>query len=125
MKCVEKSNIYHLCCTDCGQTIEVINEEWDPRPGNHPELGSTTGIDCNKPGCQGEFIFDGSGRTIFKVIDNYIKNSHICPFCGSEHIEGTGDHDYGNDKYYNRIGCPDCGKVWDDVYTLSGIEEVE
>ena len=55
----------------------------------------------------------------------YLQNSGACPYCGSEDIEGTGDRDYGNDEYYNRMGCQGCGKVWDDVYTLSRIEEVE
>ena len=54
----------------------------------------------------------------------YLQNSGACPYCGSESIEGTGDRDYGNAKQYERIICRSCEKIWWDVYTLSGIDEV-
>lgn len=46
-----------------------------------------------------------------------------CPFCGSENIEGMGDMDFGYNKIYSRIECRDCKEFWEDVYTLTGIEE--
>ena len=54
----------------------------------------------------------------------YLQNSGACPYCGSEDIEGTGDRDYGKNEHYDRIVCISCGRWWNNVYTLSGIEEV-
>ena len=46
-----------------------------------------------------------------------------CPFCRSKEIEGTGDMETDSDWMTNRIECLTCGKTWDDIYTLSDIEE--
>lgn len=42
-----------------------------------------------------------------------------CPFCGSH--ETSGDSiTIDNGKAYQEMGCSDCEKEWEDVYTLSG-----
>jgi hypothetical protein len=46
-----------------------------------------------------------------------------CPFCKSENIEVTGNHNFDAD--YATIGCQcyACGKDWTEVYTLTGFTE--
>lgn len=46
-----------------------------------------------------------------------------CPFCKSTNIEGCGERDFDGDHAYNGCECLACGKTWDDVYSLTGINE--
>lgn len=58
----------------------------------------------------------------------YIKSGGaFCPYCGSYNIEGVGlisSNDFGG-SVSQTIECleEDCGKSWEDVYTLSEIIE--
>lgn len=56
----------------------------------------------------------------------YLQNSGACPYCGSEDIEGWGGYDYGElgNTILAKITCNNCDKIWEETYTLSGIEEV-
>jgi len=48
-----------------------------------------------------------------------------CPVCGSPEIEGTGGVDMDGSTASNPVVCLSCNAGWDDVYTLSGYNELE
>ncbi len=52
----------------------------------------------------------------------YIECSSKCPFCGSIDIEG-GEVDVDGVIARQQITCNGCQKKWNDIYTLTGIEE--
>jgi len=59
-----------------------------------------------------------------KQIEAYLKDSVHCPFCGSENIEaGQFDVSEGDKSAWQNVWCNDCKKRWQDVYTLTSIEE--
>lgn len=47
------------------------------------------------------------------------KGGNACPFCGSGHLEGDAIQSEGA-KAWQEITCNGCGKVWQDVYQLTG-----
>lgn len=57
--------------------------------------------------------------------DSYIKSlgSH-CPYCESDSIEATPNHDVDDVWYSHEISCLSCGKLWNDLYKLTDIEEI-
>lgn len=56
--------------------------------------------------------------------DKYLKNGYnLCPFCNGNDITG-GHVEIDGGSAWQRIGCNDCGKMWDDIYTLTDVEEV-
>lgn len=59
-----------------------------------------------------------------QMIKDYVDSrGSYCPYCKSKNIEGTGNRDYDDNWASNHIVCKDCGKEWDDIYTLTGIDE--
>ena len=47
-----------------------------------------------------------------------------CPFCGPKaDVEGEGV-DIGDGGASQEITCKECGGVWDDLYTLTGISVI-
>lgn len=62
------------------------------------------------------------GKLTDKQIIKYLKAPYSCPYCKSPHIEGQ-DRDFEDKHAYNRILCNECGKAWQDEYTLTGIVE--
>ena len=48
-----------------------------------------------------------------------------CPFCGSENIEGSGHNELDGDNCWNEVECSNCGKRWNDIYTLTGYGELD
>ena len=55
----------------------------------------------------------------------YLEESGVnCPFCGSSQIEGA-SVEINAGSAYQPIGCLQCDKRWNDVYTLRDVEEVE
>lgn len=47
-----------------------------------------------------------------------------CPFCADDDIEGKSlNVDQGGAS--QKIGCNACGKIWWDLYTLTGYEPIE
>ena len=60
-----------------------------------------------------------------KKIKEYIKGGgESCPYCGSDGLRG-GSWDSDNGYCNQSISCLSCKKDWDDVYTLTGIYEME
>jgi C4-type Zn-finger protein len=55
---------------------------------------------------------------IKKYLDDPIK----CPLCGSSEIEAMGQSRKTAAIITDDIQCYDCGYLWTDVYTLTGIE---
>jgi len=59
-------------------------------------------------------------------IENYLENGGTkCLYCESEDLEPGGrdyDEPYTLTQY---VLCLTCGRSWYDVYTLTGIQEVE
>jgi len=56
----------------------------------------------------------------------YLANSSNCPYCHSPDI-GGGFVEIDGDTAWQRITCnnPSCSESWDDIYSLSDIQEVE
>ncbi len=60
----------------------------------------------------------------------YIERKGLfCPYCGSDYIEmADTDADIDIDgvaKYVVQCNEPDCKKEWRDIFTLTGVEEIE
>ena len=55
--------------------------------------------------------------------ENYLKNPNHCPKCDSENIN-CGSFNADCDYAWQGITCEDCQFEWDDVYTLTSIDEV-
>lgn len=50
------------------------------------------------------------------------KTQSLCPFCRGNNIEGDSyDHDSAG-VMTQEMSCPDCGKFWVDIYTLTSFE---
>lgn len=45
----------------------------------------------------------------------------LCPVCNSNDLE-TGSKNYDTRYHWQSIECQGCGATWDDVYTLTGME---
>jgi transposase-like protein len=64
------------------------------------------------------------------IITKEMENEYLffggnqCPYCKSARIIGHGI-DYGGLEVRATIECKNCGKFWQDIFTLVGIEAVE
>jgi transposase-like protein len=47
-----------------------------------------------------------------------------CPNCDSENIEGHGIKDFDADWCSAGVTCKSCGATWDDIFTLSGYDNL-
>jgi len=57
--------------------------------------------------------------------EEYIKSGYAkCPFCKSDQIEG-GAIDVDGPEAWQKVTCIDCEKVWNDVYKLVDVEEID
>lgn len=54
----------------------------------------------------------------------YLEHPSRCPVCNSGELEGGSYQGDGNHIFQN-IHCLNCGALWDDVYTLTGIDDVK
>lgn len=54
----------------------------------------------------------------------YINNYGKCPYCGSWELDGD-SYDADGNLIVQQIHCLACQRYWNDVYTLTGIEEVQ
>lgn len=54
----------------------------------------------------------------------YLKDNLKCPHCRSEQIEGGPTMVEGNEAW-QKMGCNECQKSWQDIYTLSDIEDID
>ena len=54
-------------------------------------------------------------------------NGEKCPnpSCGSTRIDQTSELDHCGNRIYQGCRCVNCGKEWNDHYTLTGMSEVE
>jgi hypothetical protein len=69
---------------------------------------------------------DPSGQLPARRKRIYLRHkSNRCPLCGSQDIEGTGQHEADADWHTNKVRCNTCGAEWNDIYTLSDIELTE
>lgn len=56
-------------------------------------------------------------------VEEYVaKGGSLCPFCGSDNIEGYSVEIDGNTAWQD-IGCNECDNEWRDVYKLDRFEE--
>jgi formate dehydrogenase maturation protein FdhE len=53
------------------------------------------------------------------------QSGDICPFCKSPAVTAITDFDTAGDKAWRTIECRDCGKEWDDVFTLTGYDTTD
>jgi len=51
----------------------------------------------------------------------YLKSPNRCPYCNSDKIVGQ---EFKTESSTQIIECPDCGKQWTDVYTLTDVEPI-
>lgn len=49
----------------------------------------------------------------------------ICPYCFSEDIMSGGGVIMDGPRGYQNVMCRDCSKEWQDVITLTDVEEVQ
>jgi len=55
----------------------------------------------------------------------YVENGgRTCPFCGSTEIDSD-SLDADGSVAIAKVECLDCHKVWEDIFTLTGIGEAE
>ena len=72
----------------------------------------------------GEACRSASETLSAEAQEEYVKSGGFrCPYCGSTDIAGTGLSDSDADWHSKEIECEDCGKMWDDIYTLSSISD--
>jgi len=56
--------------------------------------------------------------------EKYLKKcGNICPYCGSEDLRPMGRPIADGKHMTQDIQCSGCGRIWEDIYTLSDIEE--
>lgn len=56
-----------------------------------------------------------------ETIYNYLKRPHFCPYCnGTDIVTGN----YEPETQVQDITCENCGKTWNEVFQLTGIEEI-
>jgi len=48
----------------------------------------------------------------------------ICPFCNSNDVEAFGFEVEENGTASQAVHCNGCDRSWDDLYTLTGAEEI-
>jgi hypothetical protein len=53
----------------------------------------------------------------------YVAAPFHCPYCGSEDIQAGEMGTPEGRQVWQAVECLDCGRHWDDEYTLTGIEE--
>jgi transcription elongation factor Elf1 len=54
----------------------------------------------------------------------YLDDPDHCPFCKSRNV-GGGEIDLSDGRSLDRtFSCNECGKVWVEIFTLTGVEEV-
>jgi len=55
----------------------------------------------------------------------YLKDTKgCCPFCKSNDIVG-GPVEIGKNSAFQSVSCTDCGRDWQDIYTLTGVQETD
>lgn len=57
----------------------------------------------------------------------YLESPAACPYCGSYQVMSKGDLKVAKDDTVvkRKVGCGRCNKVWNDIYRLHDIEELE
>jgi len=54
----------------------------------------------------------------------YLNSPDTCPFCHGTNSEATGESNTDADWHSEEIQCNDCGKEWNDIYTLAQFQEI-
>ena len=58
-------------------------------------------------------------------IKQYVNGGYNrCPYCYSTEIE-AGSYEFDDNYAWAIVVCNDCNEEWNDIYTLTGISEVE
>jgi transposase-like protein len=57
-----------------------------------------------------------------KQKNKYVACPNHCPYCGSNDIEANAPEVDGPHAWAD-VTCNDCGKEWQDVYTLTHVDE--
>lgn len=50
---------------------------------------------------------------------DYLKSPYHCPYCNSDRISAL---EFDTQSFTQTVECPDCGRQWIDLYSLTGIE---
>lgn len=53
------------------------------------------------------------------------EGGNMCPNCGSEDIEAQSGSDFDGDSCSKPVMCNSCHATWDDVYVLSGYDNLQ
>ncbi len=54
----------------------------------------------------------------------YLESPNHCPWCQSKSIQG-GARNFDSNYASLDVSCEDCGQVWQDIYTLTGVFDPE
>lgn len=58
------------------------------------------------------------------AIQRYVANGGSrCPWCDSNNISADANVKVEGGSAWQTINCADCGQRWNDLYTLTGVEE--
>ena len=52
----------------------------------------------------------------------YLEDPEACPNCNSRNLV-IGQRDFCGDRVYQNVVCRYCGREWQEVFTLTSIEE--
>lgn len=63
--------------------------------------------------------------TKLKAEQYVLNHGNECPYCVSQDITTTEQTDVCDGTAWQECRCRECGKHWRDVYSLSGVEEVD
>lgn len=67
-----------------------------------------------------------TGKEKMMTSDEYfVRGGSLCPNCGSKNMEGTGKSNTDDTWHSEGILCLDCKATWDDIYDLSGYDNLQ
>ena len=110
--------------TDTQDEIEYVIVDYDTDGADdedifrHPDGTEFLGrIDSTIPDSEGVFrSFNAILGEDYKIVPD--RDSNSCPHCGSTKIEAYTRDDNIDEASYVRCKCHDCGKRWEDEYSL-------
>lgn len=108
-----------ICGDDVPGAIALLREHLESHQANADGLSAEEVLDMFEPA-----VDDGgpSHDDRDAKVKAYLENSSRCPHCGSANIEAGSLDTCSGGEIYQPVGCLNCKKSWQDVYTLTDIE---
>lgn len=73
---------------------------------------------------EGDVVHRKDNDLPYIVKGRYLANPNLCPYCESEDISGELFESTDN-QTWRRVTCDSCGKMWQEIFTLTDIEEIK